>query len=184
MYYHSVYAAPATSPWSRGTSEMFSPPGLESTGVTWISMRGDFKSTLLICFQRAGPQKFIKIHAFVELLLRESVHWKDRLPHHHSWRSVPQSSKGLGVTRWAGPLRSEVSSQPDRQMEESGQHLKDETGVKDGPALVLWQSGIWMRPNTGVTKGATITMEFFNCFFFFCACCFRGWRWNNCRINR
>lgn len=30
-----------------------------------------------------------------------------------------------------------MSSQPDRQMEESGQHLKDETGVKDGPALVL-----------------------------------------------
>lgn len=29
-----------------------------------------------------------------------------------------------------------MNSQPDRQMEESGQHLKDETGVKDGPALV------------------------------------------------
>lgn len=50
-------------------------------------------------------------------------------------------------------------------MEESGQHLKDETGVKDGPGLALWQSGIWMRPNTGVTKGPTITMEYFNCFF-------------------
>lgn len=67
------------------------------------------------------------------MILRQSSEMPPPLPH---W-SVPQSTKGLGVTRWAGPQRSEVNSQPDRQMEESGQHLKDETGVKDGPALVL-----------------------------------------------
>lgn len=45
----------------------------------------------------------------------------------HLW-SVTQSTEGLGVTRWAGLQRWEVESRPDRQMEESGQDLKDEEG--------------------------------------------------------
>lgn len=107
--------------------------------------------------------KLIKLFFWVRRYSEFSL-LKHTVPHRFC-RSVPQSTKGLGVTRWAGPQRSEVNSQPDRRMEESGQHLKDETGVKDGPGLALWQSGIWMRPNTGVTKGPTITMEYFNCFF-------------------
>lgn len=45
----------------------------------------------------------------------------------HRW-SVTQSTEGLGVTRWAGLQRWEVKSRSDRQMEESGQDLKDEEG--------------------------------------------------------
>lgn len=60
-------------------------------------------------------------------------------------------NQGLGVTRWAGLWGWEVKSQLDRQMEESGQHLKDEKGMKDGPGWVLWQSGIWMTLHTNVT---------------------------------
>lgn len=115
---------------------------------------------------------FIKIKLFGEAILGIQSPETPRSPH-HSCRSVPQSTKGSGVTRWASSQRSEVNSQSDRRMEESGQHLKDETGVKDGPGLVLWQSGIWMRPNTSVTKDPTITMEYFNCFLCVGECCFQ-----------
>lgn len=66
---------------------------------------------------------------------------------------------GLGVTRWAGFQRWKVNSQADRQMEESDQHLKDEKGMKDGPSLVLWQSGIWMRLHTNVTEIGVLQLQ-------------------------
>lgn len=52
-------------------------------------------------------------------------------------------------------------------MEESGQDLKDENRMKDGPVWVLWQSGISMTLHTNVTEKGSHVNKGYTFFFFF-----------------